>query len=75
MRQTLGAVQLAAGQAAAAEATYRKDLERNRENGWSLFGLAQALRAQSRADEAQQVDQRFDKAWTYADLKLESSRL
>lgn len=75
VRQTLGAVQLAAGQAAAAEATYRKDLERNRENGWSLFGLAQALRAQSRADEAQQVDQRFDKAWTYADLKLESSRL
>ncbi|MGQ0699174.1 MAG: hypothetical protein ACT4PZ_13135 [Panacagrimonas sp.] len=75
VRQTLGAVQLAAGQATAAEATYRKDLERYRENGWSLFGLAQSLRAQNRKDEAQQVEERFGKAWAHADLKLESSRL
>jgi len=75
VRQTLGAVQIAAGKPAAAEATYRKDLERNRENGWSLFGLAQSLRAQKRNDEAKAVDERFGKAWAHADVKLESSRL
>ena len=75
VRQTLGAVQLAAGKADLAEATYRQDLETNRENGWSLFGLAQALRAQKREDEAKAIDERFSKAWTHADVKLESSRL
>lgn len=75
VRQTLGAVQLAAGKADLAEATYRRDLETNRENGWSLFGLAQALRAQKREDEARQVDARFAEAWAHADVKLESSRL
>ncbi len=75
VRDTLGAVQLAAGNPAAAEATYRQDLERNRESGWSLFGLAQALRAQKRDAEAAEVDQRFARAWAHADLKLESSRL
>lgn len=75
VRQTLGAVQLAAGDAAAAEATYRQDLQINRENGWSLFGLAQALHAQKRADEAAAAEQRFAKAWEHADVKLEASRL
>ena len=75
VRQTLGAVQLAAGDAATAEVTYREDLKRNRENGWSLFGLAQALRDQKKDGEAQEVEARFVKAWAHADLKLESSRL
>lgn len=75
VRQVLGAVQLAAGQGAAAEATYQEDLRRNRENGWSLFGLGQALRAQNRLAEAEAVELRFQKSWTHADLKLSSSRL
>lgn len=75
VRQMLGAVQLAAGQGAAAEATYQEDLRRNRENGWSLFGLGQALRAQNRLAEAEAVEQRFQKSWAHADLKLSSSRL
>ena len=74
-RPTLGAVQIAAGDAAGAEKTYRQDLERNRESGWSLFGLGQALRAQKKHQEAQEVEARFAKAWTNADVKLESSRL
>ena len=45
-RQTLGAVLLAANRPAEAEAVYRKDLEWHRDNGWTLFGLLQSLRAQ-----------------------------
>ena len=47
-RQVLGAMLLEAGQPADAEAVYREDLERFRENGWSLFGLRESLRAQQR---------------------------
>ena len=47
-RQILGAVLLEAGRPAEAEGVYREDLKRFRENGWSLFGLAQSLRAQHR---------------------------
>lgn len=75
VRQTLGAVQLAAGLATKAEATYRRDLEVNRENGWSLFGLAQALRAQGRKGDARKVEARFEEAWAQSDLKLAASRL
>lgn len=45
-RQVLGALLLAADRPAEAEVEYRKDLERFRENGWSLFGLWQSLGAQ-----------------------------
>ncbi len=48
VRQTLGAVLLAAKLPAEAEAVYREELQRNPRNGWSLYGLAQALRAQGR---------------------------
>ncbi len=75
VRQFLAAQQLAAGQAAAAEATYREDLKRNRDNGWSLYGLAQALRAQKREADAKQVDAQFQKAWVNADIQLQASRL
>ncbi|HKZ03869.1 MAG TPA: tetratricopeptide repeat protein [Methylomirabilota bacterium] len=74
VRQALGAVLLQAGRHAEAEAAYREDLRRNPENGWSLYGLAQALRAQGRADEAAAVDARFQRAWARADVKLTASR-
>ena len=45
-RLALGAVLLEAGRAPEAETVYWDDLRRNRENGWALFGLLQALRAQ-----------------------------
>ena len=48
-RQMLGALLLEAGRAAEAEAVYREDLKRFRENGWSLFGLTrESARAASR---------------------------
>lgn len=74
VRHTLGAVLLAAGRAADAEAVYREDLKRNPENGWALFGLAQSLREQKKTQEAATVDGRFQKAWARADVKLTASR-
>jgi tetratricopeptide (TPR) repeat protein len=74
IRQSLGAALLKAGRNAEAEAVYREDLKRFPENGWSLYGLSVALRAQGKAAEAQAVEKRFAKAWTDADVKLTSSR-
>jgi len=73
VRQSLGAVLLEAGHATEAEAVYRRDLEHNPHNGWSLFGLAEALRAQDRKQEADAVEERFVKAWRSADVELEAS--
>jgi len=74
-RQVLGAILLEAGRAADAERVYRDDLARFRDNGWSLFGLAQSLDAQNRTAEAAEVRARFDRAWKRSDLTLTSSRV
>jgi tetratricopeptide (TPR) repeat protein len=74
IRQALGAVLLQAGRASEAEIVYREDLRRNPDNGWSLFGLAQSLRALGKADEASAVEARFARAWARADVKLTASR-
>jgi len=74
VRQSLGAVLLATGRAAEAEAVYREDLQRNPENGWSLYGLAQSLRARKAEQEAAVIEERFKKAWARADVKLTASR-
>lgn len=73
-RQSLGAVLLKAGRAAEAEAVYREDLKRFPENGWSLHGLAAALKAQNKMAEVAAVEQRFAKAWSGADVTLTGSR-
>jgi tetratricopeptide (TPR) repeat protein len=74
VRQALGAVLLQAARPADAEQVYREDLGRNPDNGWSLFGLAQALQAQGKTAEAAQVQERFKKAWAQADVTLTASR-
>ncbi|BCR05645.1 hypothetical protein DESUT3_27140 [Desulfuromonas versatilis] len=74
VRQALGAVLLEAGIAREAETVYWEDLQRNRENGWSLFGLVQALRAQGKTEQAAEVEKRFNKAWERADVQLSASR-
>jgi tetratricopeptide (TPR) repeat protein len=74
VRQSLGAVLLAARRPQEAEAIYREDLRRNRENGWSLYGLARSLRAQKRDREAAAVEARFRRAWAGADVRLVASR-
>jgi tetratricopeptide (TPR) repeat protein len=75
VRHMLGAELLKAGKNSEAEAVYREDLRRNPMNGWSLFGLAQALRAEKKESEAKQVEQQFQKAWGHADIALSASAL
>ena len=70
VRQNLAAVLIAAGRPDEAEAVSWEDLKKNPENGWSLFGLLQALKAQGKTDEAAHVEARFTKAWQDADVKL-----
>ncbi len=74
VRQTLGAVLLAAGRPAEAERVYRDDLGHHPKNGWSLFGLAQSLRQQNAERDAAEADERFRAAWERADVELTSSR-
>jgi tetratricopeptide (TPR) repeat protein len=73
-RLALGAVLLEAGRPAEAETVYWDDLRRNRDNGWALFGLAKALRAQGKTGQAEIVEARFTKAWARADVTLPASR-
>ena len=75
VRQILGGVLLDAGRVKEAEAVYREDLVRVRENGWSLFGLMRSLEAQQRRSEAATVRARFERAWQRADITLTSSRM
>jgi tetratricopeptide (TPR) repeat protein len=73
VRHLLGAALLQSGKPAAAETVYREDLRRNPENGWALYGLALALKAQQRDAEAQAMQQRFRTAWQNADIALTAS--
>ncbi len=73
-RQSLGKALLVAGQAAEAEAVYRRDLEIYPHNGWSIFGLIQALQAQGKTEEAAAQQEIFSHAWSQADVELTSSR-
>ncbi len=74
VRHHLGAVLLQASLPADAERVYREDLARFPENGWSLHGLAESLRAQGRADDAAQVEERLQTAWASSDVTLVGSR-
>ena len=74
VRHALGAVLIEAGRFADAERVYRDDLIDHPNNGWSLFGLEQALRAQNRAREADDVRAQFQRVWQRADVWLLGSR-
>ena len=72
-RHLLGAELLRAGKAAEAERVYREDLKQNPANGWSLYGLSAALRAQRKTTEALRVTRQFADAWKHSDITLASS--
>jgi tetratricopeptide (TPR) repeat protein len=74
VRQYLGPVLMLASRASEAEAEYRADLKWYPENGWSLFGLLQSLKAQRKESEAHEITGRFEKAWAHADVTLAASR-
>lgn len=73
-RLALGAILLEAGRPDEAETVYWEDLRKNRDNGWALYGLLQALQAQEKEQEAALVETRFKKAWADADVALVASR-
>ncbi len=73
-RLTLGAILLESGRPAEAETVYWEDLRRNRNTGWALYGLWQALRAQDKKDQAELIEARLKEAWARSDVKLNASR-
>jgi tetratricopeptide (TPR) repeat protein len=73
VRESLGALLLAAGHPKEAEAVFREDLRRTRHNPWSLHGLAESLRAQN-ADGVMAVEEQFRNAWSRADLEFRPTR-
>ena len=70
-RQDLGDVLLLACRYEDAEQAFREDLEHFPKNGWSLHGLAKALRAQSKDGEAAGVERALEQAWTGADFLVQ----
>ncbi len=72
-RQNLGAILMKDQKYAEAEKIYKEDLAVLRQNGWSLMGLYQSLKAQGKLEEAKAVKAEYDKAWADADIELSSS--
>lgn len=76
IRHSLGATLMKAGRYAEAEKVYREDLRRLPDNGWSLLGLADSLRAQKKKKaEAAAIRAKFQKIWAKADVKIDTSCL
>ncbi|WP_452227074.1 tetratricopeptide repeat protein [Lacinutrix cladophorae] len=74
-RQNLGAVLLQANKYKEAELVFKEDLKNLRQNGWSLMGLYQSLKAQGKLDEANKIKLEFDTAWKDADIEISTSIL
>ncbi|CAN5851495.1 hypothetical protein BH23GEM5_BH23GEM5_12440 [soil metagenome] len=72
-RDWLGATLLEARRAGGAERVYRAALEDRPHNGWSLFELEQALRAQRKRTEADQARAAFREAWVRSNTVLSGS--
>jgi tetratricopeptide (TPR) repeat protein len=75
VRQNLGAVLIEMGRYSEAQKVYEENLKEIPDNGWALFGLAQALLKQNRNEDALEVEKKFKDAWQYADIELTSSRI
>ena len=74
-RQSLGAALLASNRLPEAQAVFEADLEQYPMNGWSMFGLAEALRRQGDEAGAEQITARFETVWQFADVSLATSIL
>jgi len=61
-----------AGRYAEAEDAFRHELYKHPHNGWSLFGLERALRAQGRNAEADEAAADFRDAWARSDAYIRS---
>jgi tetratricopeptide (TPR) repeat protein len=70
VRESLGGALLLSGQPERAEAVFRADLEQYPRNPRSLFGLLNALEAQTKHEAAEEVRREFEAAWKNADTAL-----
>lgn len=75
VRHSLGRVLVMDKKYKEAEAVYEADMLNLPENGWALMGLYQSLRGQGKMKEAEDVMQRFKKAWQWADMEISASRV
>ena len=75
VREALGAAYFRERDYAAAEQAFRDDLERHPSNGRSLYGLALALRAQGKSQEAAAARTAQLQAWRGADTVLSMQRM
>jgi tetratricopeptide (TPR) repeat protein len=73
VRHALGALLMGANRPEEAEQVYRQDLARYLNNGWSMLGLENALRAQGKSAEADIVAGKRSAAWARADVRPTSS--
>ncbi|RYE00870.1 MAG: hypothetical protein EOP61_12840 [Sphingomonadales bacterium] len=74
-RQSLGFALLKAGKAKEAQAVYEADLKQYMHNGWSTFGLIQALDAQGKTADADMQREHFKAMWQFSDIELKGSRV
>ena len=56
-----------------AKLVYEKELEHHPNNGWSLYGIQQALKAQGKSDST--IDARFKESWKRSDTWIRGSKL
>jgi len=75
VRHALGATLIAAKRWGEAEAVFQEDLARFPENGWSLTGLALALRGRGAAGDAAKAEARAKAAFARADTAIDSACL
>jgi tetratricopeptide (TPR) repeat protein len=73
IRHALGALLMAAGRSAEAEAVYEEDLARNPRNGWGLLGLEKARRAQRETEGLDELVRLRKRSWSRADVTPTSS--
>ncbi|MDJ0601243.1 MAG: hypothetical protein QNJ37_20665 [Crocosphaera sp.] len=72
-RYSLATALFKQGKYSQAEAVYRQDLQQHPNNGWSLLGLAESLKAQGKTDEMMTIEKQFKDAWNQADFELSMS--
>lgn len=71
-RHWLGAAYLEIGNYEKAEEVYRAELEDHPNNGWSYFGLLQALEGQEKADT--ELESAFNASWERSDTWIRGSK-
>ena len=74
-RHVLGALLLEQGEAEDAEAVYREDLKKYKNNMWSLLGLCQALKQQQKMEELESFHSLYQEASSRSDIEIGASCL